>query len=480
MNLEDKVKEVWEKSGRNRNVLFHYLLSNDVSPDEYAMWVDEWPEETFEGNLGDSFISKWLLEEEAELSKIVAPAGGTLAAKARNFFASDIPSIPVPSIPVPTWTDEEIASAIAQTNAANSCPEGHCEINEEQYLSEVEQMLKEDVNGEIPKLVNERIISEAINLYEEIQPITDEWSALKDIWENEIEKPEEQLAKAQMKEVGIAIIESMEKIENSQKHKGLRFNTGKTRYDLVHPWAHEQMAKVLTKGAEKYAERNWERGMAWSNVLASLERHLQAIKKGEDFDPETGLLHAAHIACNAHFLTAYYKIYPQGDDRPHRYLSPLKIGLDIDDVLADFVGKWRERYPNNEVNFWNFDKDMKEKFAEVAQDKEFWMTMKPKIKPEDLPFEPTCYITSRMIPNDWTEEWLQLNGFPAVPVHTIGFNESKVDVAKESGIEIFVDDRYENFVELNNAGIATFLMDAKHNQRYDVGFKRIHSLKDLM
>lgn len=267
---------------------------------------------------------------------------------------------------------------------------------------------------------------------------------------------------------------------DDQKHKGLRYNEGKLRYDLVHPWSHEQMVKVLTAGSKKYKPRNWESGMSWSTVLASLERHLQAIKKGEDYDPETGELHAAHLACNAHFLTAYYKIYPQGDDRPHSYLSPLKVGLDIDDVLADFVGKWRERYVGRPINFWNFDKDMKDKFAEVAKDKEFWMSMKPKISPDELPFEPTCYITSRMIPNEWTEEWLQANGFPAVPVHTIGFNESKVAVAKESGIDIFVDDRYENFVELNNAGICTFLMDAPHNQRYQVGARRIFNLKELM
>jgi hypothetical protein len=36
------------------------------------------------------------------------------------------------------------------------------------------------------------------------------------------------------------------------KHKGLRFNQGKLRYDLVNPWAHEQLVKVFTRGAEKY------------------------------------------------------------------------------------------------------------------------------------------------------------------------------------------------------------------------------------
>ena len=269
-------------------------------------------------------------------------------------------------------------------------------------------------------------------------------------------------------------------IKTETKHKGLRFNQGKKRFDLVHPWAHEQMVNVLTRGAEKYAERNWERGMTWSNVIASLKRHLNAIEKGEDYDPETGELHAAHLACNAHFLTAYYKIYPQGDDRPHPYLNRPKIGLDIDEVIADWVGAWTEKYGIVTPEFWNFDPHIKEKMDLVKDDKDFWLSIKPKINPKDLPFEPHCYITSRSIPQEWTEEWIAKNGFPTMPVYSIDFNHSKVDVAKESGIDIFVDDRYENFVELNNAGICTFLMDAPHNQRYDVGYKRIKNLKDLL
>ena len=51
------------------------------------------------------------------------------------------------------------------------------------------------------------------------------------------------------------------------KGDGVRFNEGKLRYDLVHPKAHEDMVSVLTRGAVKYKDRNWERGMKWSNVL---------------------------------------------------------------------------------------------------------------------------------------------------------------------------------------------------------------------
>ena len=63
---------------------------------------------------------------------------------------------------------------------------------------------------------------------------------------------------------------------------GLRHNTGKLRYDLVPAYAQEQYVRVLTRGAQKYAERNWERGMKWSTCLASLKRHIAAYERGED------------------------------------------------------------------------------------------------------------------------------------------------------------------------------------------------------
>lgn len=262
--------------------------------------------------------------------------------------------------------------------------------------------------------------------------------------------------------------------------QGLRYNQGKPRFDLLPRYAMSALARIMTRGAEKYAERNWEKGMSWGWVLASLKRHLDAYERGEDFEPESGELHMGHVMANAAFLTEYYKIYPEGDDRPHLYLQPKKIGLDIDDVLAAFCTHWTDRFGGELPLFWSFDSQMAEKFAEVANDKEFWVTMPVNIKPEDLPFEPACYITSRGIPQEWTQEWLDRNGFPSVPLYTVGLEMSKVDVALDAGIDYFVDDKYDNFVELNNAGICTFLFDRPHNRKYDVGFKRIHNLYDLV
>lgn len=267
-----------------------------------------------------------------------------------------------------------------------------------------------------------------------------------------------------------------------KEDKGLRFNEGKSRHDLIPSFAQAEYAKILTKGSEKYAPRNWENGMKWSKVIASLKRHLHAMESGEDFDPESGCLHSAHVMCNAAFLTEYYKIHPEGDDRPHSYLNQKKIYLDIDEVLCKWSSAWCQKWSIPTQTSWYFDRQIVQRFEEMKSNNEldeFYLNLEVLTKPEEIPFEPAGYVTARPVSAEITEAWLDTNGFPHRPVHNVGLRNSKADVLKELDCDIFVDDRFDNFVELNKAGICTFLFDAPHNQRYDVGYKRIKSLKEL-
>jgi len=58
-------------------------------------------------------------------------------------------------------------------------------------------------------------------------------------------------------------------------------------------------------------------------------------------------------------------------------------------------------------------------------------------------------------------------------------NTTKVNMAKTMDLDIFVDDKFDNFIELNTNGIFCHLMDAPHNRRYNVGHRRLMSIKDL-
>ncbi|MEI2420001.1 dATP/dGTP diphosphohydrolase domain-containing protein, partial [Arthrospira platensis SPKY2] len=98
--------------------------------------------------------------------------------------------------------------------------------------------------------------------------------------------------------------------------EGKKFDQGKPRYDLVPPEVEEAIAKVLTFGAAKYGERNWELGMAWGRPYAALRRHMASWWSGETFDPESGLPHTWHAACCLAFIIAFEQRKIGTDDRP--------------------------------------------------------------------------------------------------------------------------------------------------------------------
>lgn len=100
--------------------------------------------------------------------------------------------------------------------------------------------------------------------------------------------------------------------------EGLKFDREKIRYELISAYAIDELAKVLTFGACKYADRNWEKGIKWSRVFGAVMRHLWAAWRGEDFDPETGLSHYAHAMCCCMFLLHYSRYRKRFDDRPIR------------------------------------------------------------------------------------------------------------------------------------------------------------------
>lgn len=108
--------------------------------------------------------------------------------------------------------------------------------------------------------------------------------------------------------------------------EGSRYNQGKLPVGLVPPEAIKGMAEVLDFGAQKYAPRNWEKGMSWTQTYESLMRHLLAWFQGEDRDPESGLLHLHHVLCNAAFLTTFNARGIGTDDRP-KLVNPTKVRM---------------------------------------------------------------------------------------------------------------------------------------------------------
>lgn len=92
---------------------------------------------------------------------------------------------------------------------------------------------------------------------------------------------------------------------------GLKYDGGKPQWTLLMrgcALALQGVVAVLTFGARKYAADSWQEvENAEERYRDALYRHLNAVEEYGDLavDPESGLLHWYHIACNALFLSHF-------------------------------------------------------------------------------------------------------------------------------------------------------------------------------
>ena len=97
--------------------------------------------------------------------------------------------------------------------------------------------------------------------------------------------------------------------------EALKHDKEKLKLELIPPEAINSLGEVLTFGAKKYGERNWENGFCYSRLFGALMRHLWAFWGGEDIDAESGLPHLYHAHACIAFLVTHYDRKIGVDDR---------------------------------------------------------------------------------------------------------------------------------------------------------------------
>lgn len=99
------------------------------------------------------------------------------------------------------------------------------------------------------------------------------------------------------------IITNITQFIRDEDEVGMKYDSEKPDYSLLPPNALEETVKVLTFGAKKYSPGNWKKlNSAWTRYFAAAQRHMWALQKDEENDPESGYHHAAHAACNLLFM----------------------------------------------------------------------------------------------------------------------------------------------------------------------------------
>lgn len=92
---------------------------------------------------------------------------------------------------------------------------------------------------------------------------------------------------------------------------------GRGRYDLISPVGLRRLALHYEKGAEKYSDRNWEKGVPTHQCFNSISRHMLAYLDGDKSEDHLGA-----IAWNAFAMMHMEERMPEMQTIPTRLEIP--------------------------------------------------------------------------------------------------------------------------------------------------------------
>jgi hypothetical protein len=113
-------------------------------------------------------------------------------------------------------------------------------------------------------------------------------------------------------------------LESQEFGTGARYNSNKTRYDLIPTHLLKSTADVFAYGAEKYAAWNWAKGNNMSQYIGCIKRHLAAIEMGVDIDDESKARHIGHAVCNLLMMEQLLNVIEKNPDLAHLDDRPKK------------------------------------------------------------------------------------------------------------------------------------------------------------
>ena len=149
-------------------------------------------------------------------------------------------------------------------------------------------------------------------------------------------------------------------------------------------------------------------------------------------------------------------------------MTKLKIGLDIDEVLADWSGPFFRRFtPKDDADITRICNQV------ISKDRNFWINLPVIRKP--VGFEPKLYCTKRSCLKVYTKDWLDNHNYPHKPVYQVLCQIDNKARYIKGRVDVFVDDSIRNVIQMNKSGVPTLLMDTPFNQSFGP-LLRIHSL----
>ena len=161
-------------------------------------------------------------------------------------------------------------------------------------------------------------------------------------------------------------------------------------------------------------------------------------------------------------------------------MTKLKIGLDIDEVLALWSEPFFNRFnPKNDADITRICNQI------LAKDRKFWLSLDVIRRP--IGFDPVLYCTKRSCLKTYTKEWLDNNSFPHKPVYQVLCQIDNKARYIKGRCDVFIDDSPRNFIQMNCSGVPTLLMDTPYNRNlgpigriYSLNYNEIEEAYELM
>jgi FMN phosphatase YigB (HAD superfamily) len=143
----------------------------------------------------------------------------------------------------------------------------------------------------------------------------------------------------------------------------------------------------------------------------------------------------------------------------------IRIALDLDDTVFDFLGAYREAFPGerNMINS-NIDKNV----LSLRKNKKFWENLPLLEMPN---FEPCIYATKRINSKTYTRNCLSRYGLPIKPIYQIYYQQgNKANIIK-GHCDVLVDDSVFNCYQALKVGFPAILITRPHNVHSDYPYR---------
>lgn len=143
----------------------------------------------------------------------------------------------------------------------------------------------------------------------------------------------------------------------------------------------------------------------------------------------------------------------------------IRIALDLDDTIFDFLGAYQKSFPG--------EKNMSEpkitkNVLSLRKDKTFWETLPLLEMPN---FEPYIYATKRINSKVYTRNCLSRYGLPIKPIYQIYTQTgNKANIIK-GRCDVLVDDSAFNCYQAMQVGFPAILITRPHNVNSDYPYR---------